>query len=70
MDSKTEVSFETKLEIVAKAFWLDCVNDADYPHLTWHQQAKELRRNSSEKFIELCYEMNKDNPDIIEYFGN
>ena len=60
----SEISFEKKLEIAAKAFFRDEKNTPDYPHLTWESQRDEMRENTSKEFIETCYKWNKDDPEL------
>lgn len=59
---KNDLSYEKKLEVVAKAFFDDCRNDPDYPFETWQEQRDEMRESTSFAFINSGYESLKDNP--------
>ena len=60
----SNVSFEKKLEVMAKAFFRDRdpVEDAEW--LTWQDVLADMRNSVSEKFVETCYEMNKNDPEL------
>ena len=60
----SDVSFEKKLEVMAKAFFRDRdpVEDSDW--LTWQDTLESMRGQVSEKFVETCYEMNKNDPEL------
>lgn len=60
----SDVDFDTKLKVAARAFFRDGQGDPEYPHRTWQQQYEELKGSVSPKFIETCYELNKDDPDL------
>lgn len=60
----SEVSFEKKMEIMAKAFFRDRdpVEDADWK--TWQDTLESMRGQVSEAFVETCYQANKNDPEL------
>jgi len=56
------MSFEHKLEVMAKAFFRD--RDEDSPWETWKDALEEMRDNVSDQFVETCYRLSANDPEV------
>lgn len=61
MDEKPKLRIAPeKLDVVAKAFFVDGKDDPDYPHKTWQDQRDEMRDKVNDEFVDFVFESNKD----------
>jgi hypothetical protein len=57
-----DISFEKKLEIMAKAFFRD--RDGHEGWRTWRDTLTEMREGVSAAFVQTCYELNREDPEL------